>query len=59
VRIVHHHERFELSLRLAPASNVLMIELNLTGERPATVALLAPPRWHGRQQRALGRQLAS
>jgi glucoamylase len=45
VHIVHHHERFELSLRLTPSEHrdVLMIEVNLDGEpglRP--YALLAP-----------------
>ncbi len=45
VRIVHHHERFELSLRVTPSEHrdVLMIEVRLTGDaalRP--YALLAP-----------------
>ena len=45
VRIVHHHERFELTLRVTPAEHrdVLLIEVNLSGDpalRP--YALLAP-----------------
>jgi glucoamylase len=45
VRIVHHHERFELTLRVTPTEHrdVLLIEVNLSGDpalRP--YALLAP-----------------
>ncbi|MGB6604512.1 MAG: glycoside hydrolase family 15 protein [Steroidobacteraceae bacterium] len=45
VRIVHHHERFELTLRVTPCEDrdVLLVEVSLTGDpqlRP--YALLAP-----------------
>lgn len=45
VRVVHRHERFELTLRIVPAvdRDVLLIELELTGdERLRPYALLAP-----------------
>jgi glucoamylase len=45
VRIVHRHERFELTLRIAPCENrdVLLIEVGLSGEELLKpYALLAP-----------------
>jgi len=45
VRIVHRHERFELTLRVTPCANrdVLLIEVSLSGEEALKVyALLAP-----------------
>ena len=45
VRVVHHHERFELRLRIAPAADrdVLLVEIELTGdEQLRPYALIAP-----------------
>jgi glucoamylase len=45
VRIVHRHERFELTLRVTPCANrdVLLIEVSLSGDEALKVyALLAP-----------------
>jgi glucoamylase len=45
VRIVHHHERFELTLRVTPRANrdVLLIEVSLSGDEALKpYALLAP-----------------
>jgi len=45
VHIVHHHERFELALRVTPCEHrdVLLIEVSLTGDEALTpYALLAP-----------------
>ena len=45
VRIVHRHERFELTLRVTPCEvrDVLLIEVGLTGDAPLRpFALLAP-----------------
>jgi glucoamylase len=49
VRIVHHHERFELALRVTPCASrdVLLIEVSLSGDQTLKPYVLLAPHLGG------------